>query len=100
MGLILRKLLRISKPPADLRGEVEPEGILHLAEFVPVTFRFTGSVPGFVSKGSIRSYAGALVLTSQRVLGTLSTVPKLAGRAIDQRWDGPQDGPVKAEFSQ
>ena len=38
-------------------------------------------------------------MTWARVLGTLSTVPRLAGRAIDQRWDAPQDGPVKAEFS-
>jgi hypothetical protein len=40
-----------------------------------------------------------LVLTNQRVLGTLSTVPKLAGRTIDQRWDAPQQGTVKAELS-
>ncbi|WAC94020.1 hypothetical protein [Mycobacterium sp. Aquia_213] len=101
MALILRKLLRIGKLPADMRSEVEPEGIIHLAEFVPVTFRFSGSIPGFVAKGgNIRSYAGALVITSQRVLGTLSTVPKLAGRAIDQRWDAAPDGPVTAEFSQ
>jgi hypothetical protein len=38
-------------------------------------------------------------LLSQRVLGTLSTVPKLAGRAIDQRWDAPEAGQVQAEFS-
>jgi hypothetical protein len=57
MAVILRKLLRIGKLPADMRGEGEPEGIIHLAEFVPVTFRFSGSVPGFVSKGNIRSYA-------------------------------------------
>jgi hypothetical protein len=75
MAVILRKLLRIGKLPADMRGEVEPEGIIHVAKFVPVAFRFSGSVPGFVSKGNIRSYAGALVVTSQRVLGTLSASP-------------------------
>ncbi|OBG55541.1 MULTISPECIES: hypothetical protein [unclassified Mycobacterium] len=99
MAVILRRLLRIGNLPADMRAEVEPEGILLLAEYVPVTFRFGGSVPGLVSKGSVRSYVGSLVLTSQRVLGTLSTVPKLAGRAIDQRWDAPQEGPVGAEIS-
>jgi hypothetical protein len=26
-------------------------------------------------------------------------VPKLAGRTIDQRWDAPQQGTVKAELS-
>jgi hypothetical protein len=93
-------MLRIGKLPADLRADVESEGILHLAEFVPVTFRFSGSVPGMAAKGNIRSYVGALVVTSQRVLGTLSTVPKVAGRAIDQRWDDPQEGPVQAEFSE
>ncbi|OBF02357.1 hypothetical protein A5730_23570 [Mycobacterium sp. ACS4054] len=99
MAVILRRLLRIGKLPADIRAEVEPEGIILLAEYVPATFRFSGSVPGFVAKGNIRSYVGSLVLTSQRVLGTLSTVPKLAGRAIDQRWDAPQEGPVQAELS-
>jgi hypothetical protein len=100
MAVILRRILRIAKLPADMWAEVESEGIVHLAEFVPVTFRFSCSVPGFVAKGNIRSYAGALVLASRRVLGTLSTVPKLAGRAIDQRWDAADDGPVKAEFSE
>ena len=100
MAVILRRILRIGKLPAGMRAEVESEGILHFAEFVPATFRFTASVPGFVTKGTIRSYVGALVLTPQRVLGTLSTVPKLAGRAIDQRWDVPDAGPVKAEFSE
>ena len=99
MAVILRRMLGIGKLPADLRAEVESEGILHLAEFVAVAFRFSGSVPGLVAKGNVRSYAGALVLTSQRVLGTLSTVPKLAGRAIDQRWDAPEAGQVRAEFS-
>ena len=100
VAVILRRLLGIGKLPAKMRAEVESEGIIHLAEFVPVTFRFSGSVPGLVAKGNVRSYAGALVLTSQRVLGTLSTVPKVAGRAIDQRWDASAAGPVKAEFSE
>jgi hypothetical protein len=93
-------MLRIGKLPADMRAAVEAEGILYSAEFVPVTFRFSGSVPGMVAKGNIRSYVGALVLTPQRVLGTLSTVPKLAGRAIDQRWDAPREGAVKAQISE
>lgn len=98
MAALLRKMFRIGKLPADLRAEVETENIIHLAEFVPVTLRFTGSVPGKVSKGNVRSYAGAVAITSQRVLGTLSTVPKLAGRAIDLRWDAPTGGPVQAEI--
>ena len=99
MAVFLRKLLGIGKLPAELRAEVEAEGIIHLAEFVPVTRRFSGRVPGKRSAGSIASYVGSLVLTNQRVLGTLSSVPKLAGRTIDLRWDAPQEGAVKAELS-
>ncbi|MBX9983537.1 MAG: hypothetical protein K2Z76_28780 [Mycobacterium gordonae] len=99
MAVLLRKMLGIGKLPADVRAEIQAENVVHLAEFVPVTFRFTGSVPGKVSKGNIRSYVGALAITSQRVVGTLSTVPRLAGRALDVRWDEPDQGPVHAEFS-
>ena len=100
MAVFLRKLLGIGKLPDELRAEVQTEGIIHLAEYVPVTRRFTGRVPGMRSAGSISSYVGSLVLTNQRVLGTLSSVPKLAGRTIDQRWDAPQTGAVKAELSE
>jgi hypothetical protein len=100
MAVFLRKLLRIGALPAELRAEVEAEGIIRLAEYVPVTRRFTGRVPGTRSAGSIASYVGSLVLTNQRVLATLSTVPKLAGRTVDQRWDAPQAGAVKAELAE
>lgn len=99
MAVFLRKLLRIGGLPEDLRAQVEAEGIIHLAEFVPVTRRFSGSVPGKRASGNIASYVGALVFTPQRVLGTLSTVPKLAGRTIDQPWDAPPTGTVKADIS-
>lgn len=100
MPVFLRKLLRIGKLPDELRAEVEAEGVIHFAEYVAVTRRFSGAVPGLRSAGSIASYVGALVFTSERVLGTLSSVPNLAGRVIDQRFDAPQAGAVKAEISE
>ena len=100
MAVFVRKLLRIGKLPDEMRAEAEAEGIIHLAEYVAVTRRFTGRVPGMRAAGSISSYVGALVLTNQRVLATLSAVPKLAGRTIDLRWDAPQAGSVKAELSE
>jgi hypothetical protein len=100
MAVFLRRLLGIGKLPDELRAEAESEGIIHLAEYVSVTRRFTGRVPGKRSAGSVASYVGSLVLTNQRVLGTLSSVPKLAGRTIDQRWDALQEGAVKAELSE
>ena len=100
MAVFLRKLLGIGKLPDELRAEVEAEGIIHLAEYVSVTRRFSGRVPGTRSAGSIARYVGSLVLTNQRVLATLSSVPKLTGRTVDQRWDAPQAGAVKAELSE
>ena len=99
MAVLLRKLLRIGGLPEDLRAQAEAEGVIYLAEFLPVTRRFSGSVPGKRSHTNISSYVGSLAITSQRILGTLSSVPKLAGRTIDQRWDDAQDGPVKADIS-
>ncbi|MGV0785050.1 hypothetical protein [Mycolicibacterium peregrinum] len=100
MALILRKLMHIGGLPEGLRAEAEAEGILFLAEYIPVTRRFTGSIPGTRSAGSVASYAGSLVLTNYRVLATMSTLPKLAGRSIDQPWSAPQVGAVHAELSE
>jgi hypothetical protein len=99
MAVILRKLLRIGGLPEELRAEVEAEGVVFLAEYVAVTCRFSGKIPGRRSKGRVASYVGSLAVTNQRVLATLSSVPKLAGRTMDQRWDAPQSGAVKAELS-
>jgi len=100
MAVILRKLLRIGGLPEELRAQVQAEGVLFEAEYVPVTRRFSGKIPGKRSATSISGFVGSLVLTNERVLGTLSTVPKLAARAIDQRWDAEQSGTVTASLSE
>jgi hypothetical protein len=84
MAVILRKLFGVGKLPADLHAQVDDEGLIHLAEYVAVTRRFSGSIPGLRVQGSIASYVGCLAFTSQRVLATLSVVPKLAGRAVER----------------
>lgn len=42
---------------------------------------------------------GSLAFTARRVLATLSVVPKLAGRAVDVKWDEARGGAAKAEIS-
>ncbi|MET0453606.1 MAG: hypothetical protein ABW137_17370 [Mycobacterium sp.] len=96
MPVFLRKWLGIGELPDDMRAEVEAEGVLHLAEFVPVTYRFSGTVPGKTAKGNLSSYVGALAITNQRVLATLSSVPKKAGRSVDHRWDAKDGTMVQA----
>ncbi|CAN5852378.1 hypothetical protein BH10ACT9_BH10ACT9_61010 [soil metagenome] len=100
MAVFFRKLLGIGKLPDDMRAQVGSEGVIHLAESLPVTLRFTGQVPGRKSVGLKRGYTGALVLTNQRVLGTLSTVPKKAGRSIDQPWVPNAGGMVTATLNE
>jgi len=46
MAVFLRKMLGIGGLPPDMRAEVEAEGVLVLAEFIPVTYRFSGKLPG------------------------------------------------------
>ena len=100
MAVFLRKLLRSGGRPDELRAEIEAEGVLYLAEYVPVTRRFSGKIPGKRAHGDVSSYVGSLALTNQRALGTLSSVPKLAGRTIDQPWSAPQSGTVTADLSE
>ena len=99
MAVFLRKLLRIGGLPDEMRTQIEAEGTIYLAEYLPVTRRFSGSVPGKKANADIASYVGSLAISSQRVLATLSSVPKLAGRTVDQRWDAQQTGPVKVDIS-
>jgi hypothetical protein len=96
MAVFLRKILGIGKLPDDMRAAAEAEGAIHLAEFVPVTFRFSGKVPGKTAKGNLRSYVGALALTDRRVIGTLSTVPNKAGRSVDRPWNDTAGSMVQA----
>jgi hypothetical protein len=99
MAVFVRKLFGIGKLPAEMRAQVEAEGLIYLAEYVAVTKKFSGAIPGLRASHSVGSEVGSLAFTAQRVLATLSVVPKLAGRAVDVRWDVAQSGAAKAEIS-
>jgi hypothetical protein len=99
VAIFLRRLFGIGKLPREMREQFESEGIIYLAEYVPVSRRFTGKVPGLRATGSFASYVGSLAFTSQRAVATLSSVPKVAGHTMDVRWNDPQNGTVKAEIS-
>ena len=99
MAVFVRRLFGIGKLPDDLREEVEAEGLIYLADYVAVTRRFSGAIPGLRASHSVASYVGSLVLTSQRVLATLSSLPRLAGPTVDVRWDETQAGAATAEFA-
>ncbi|TPG28184.1 hypothetical protein [Mycolicibacterium hodleri] len=100
MAVFLRKMLGIGALPDDMRAQAEAEGLLHLAEYVPITFRFSGKIPGKVAKGNLSSYVGALALTRLRVLATLSSVPKKAGRSVDHSWNAAGGSMVQATIDE
>lgn len=92
-------MLGIGKLPTDLRKQVEAEGISFLADYVAVTRRFSGAIPGLRSTHSVAGYVGSVVFTSQRVLATLSSLPKLAGPTVDAAWDAPGTGAATASIT-
>ncbi|MDR3662750.1 MAG: hypothetical protein P4L86_20605 [Mycobacterium sp.] len=100
MAVLLRKMLGIGNLPEEIREQLRAEGIIHVAEFVPVTFRLSGHVPGKVAKSTLRSLVGAIVLTERRVLGTLSSVPKKGAKTVDHQWDAPDGTMVRAELDE
>jgi hypothetical protein len=101
MTTLRYKLFGIGKLPDEMRAAVENEGALHVYEGVPVAYRFSGKLPGLVVGGTnTRSYSGALALTRRRILGTLSVVPKLAGRAIDHEWTAQESGPLRVTIDE
>jgi hypothetical protein len=99
MAVFVRRLFGIGKLPADVRAQVEAEGIIYLADYVAVTRRFSGAIPGLRSAHSLASYVGSLVFTNERVLATLSSLPKLAGPTVDVGWDTPNDGAATAQIT-
>lgn len=100
MAGLFRKLFRIGKLSDEMRTQAEVEGVIHLDEYIRVWARFTGQIPGRRSVGLIRGYGGALVLTNQRVLATVSALPGRSGRAVDQPWRAPQSGVVSGTLSE
>lgn len=99
MAVFVRKLFGIGKLPDDLHARAEAEGVLYLADYVAVTRRFSGAIPGVRLPHGVASYSGSLVFTADRVLATLSMLPRLAGPTVDVRWDAPQVGPARVEIS-
>jgi hypothetical protein len=99
MASIFSRFPRIGRLPQPLRDELEPEGIIHVAEHVRAPQRFSGAVPGRVSGASLSRNIGLVVFTRARLYALLPTIPRLKGPAIDQRWDAEQIGPARVKIS-
>ena len=92
-------MLRVGRLSDELRGQLESDGVLDVAESLAVVVRFSGSVPGLHSGTSVYRTAGALVFTPRRVAATLATRADPAVLAVDRCWDATEDGPMTIEIS-
>ncbi|HZQ33369.1 MAG TPA: hypothetical protein VFB19_16770 [Mycobacterium sp.] len=93
------RLFRVGTLPEPLRAQLEPEGIIHVAEKVRVRERFSGGVPGRHDALGVNRHIGLVVFTRQRLYALLPSLQMLKQPAIDQRWDAPHDGPARVEIS-
>jgi hypothetical protein len=91
----LRRLNTVGRLPGPLRAQLEPEGIIHVAEKVRVKQRFSGAVPGRRDALGANRHTGVVVFTRQRLYALLPTVPRLRGPTFDERWDSA-GGPAAA----
>ncbi|HEX7824853.1 MAG TPA: hypothetical protein VF477_08135, partial [Mycobacterium sp.] len=80
--------------------ELEPEGIIVVAERVRVRQRFSGSVPGRADALGVNRQTGLLVCTRRRLYASIPTLARLAGPAIDQPWDSERRGPAKVALTE
>jgi hypothetical protein len=100
MPSFLRVFTRAGRLPAAMREQLEPEGIIEVAERVRVRQRFSGSIPGMASGWGANRQIGLLVFTRERLYALIPSVPRLKGPAIDVRWDATQEGPAKVAISE
>lgn len=84
--------------PAELREELEAEGLIFLAAKVGVVRRFSGHVPGVFSASGVSRYSGAFACSATRVVATFPTRGDAGLRAIDCGWSSAS-GPASATFT-
>lgn len=84
----------VGRLSSQVRAELEPEGILFVAEKVGVRQRFSGSVPGRHDSLGVSRHRGVLVFTRRRAFALLPSAPRLKEPLIDQPWDVLQEGPA------
>lgn len=93
-----RRLFRLGVLPADLRSQLEAEGVIAVFENLPVAYHFSGHVPGKSAVAEVRPYSGALGFSHERALGTMSLAPNTAGKAMDVPWTTGDDGSVHVKI--
>ena len=91
-------LRKLSNVPADLREQLEAEGLIFLASGVGVSRHFSGHVPGVFSASGVSRYKGAFAFSAARVVATFPARGDSNLRSIDCGWDNDK-GPATASIT-
>ncbi len=91
----LRVLSEIGKLPAELRGQLEAEGVIFSAGMVGVVRHFSGHVPGVYSSSGVSRYYGGFGFSNARIVATFPARGDADLRSIDCSWD-TNEGPGRA----
>lgn len=89
---------RLTNVPAELREQLEAEGVIFMASRVGVTRSFSGHVPGVYSAAGVARYQGMFAFSASRIVATFPTGANPHLRSIDNAWD-TDPGPATATIS-
>lgn len=84
--------------PAELREQLEAQGVIFIAANVGVTKRFSGHVPGVYSASGVSRYVGAFAFSASRIVATFPARGDSGLRSIDCAWD-TNHGPATAAIT-
>jgi hypothetical protein len=95
----LRNLSEIGKLPAELREELDAEGVVFTAGKVGVARHFSGHVPGVYSAAGVSRYSGGFGLSKARAVATFPVRADPRLRSIDCPWDSDR-GPGRVTITE
>lgn len=94
----LRNLSEIGKLPAELREQLEAEGVIFTAGKAGVYRHFSGHVPGVYSASGVSRYGGGFGFSAKRVVATFPARGDSKLRSVDCAWDSDK-GPALATIN-
>jgi hypothetical protein len=89
---------KFSNVPAELREQLEAEGVIFIADKVGVSRHFSGHVPGVYSAAGVSRYRGMFAFSAARIVATFPTGADRNLRSIECPWDTNQ-GPATATIT-
>jgi hypothetical protein len=95
----LRNWSQLGSLPAELREQLEAEGVIFISGKVGVNRHFSGHVPGVFSASGVSRYMGAFGFSAARIVATFPTRGDANLRSIDSHWD-TDHGPGRATITE